>query len=96
MATWARAWTPVSVRPEPWGRTVSPVMRGWLRRAFPGRWEGWAGSASREGGAVVGEDGLPEGHRMLLDGNTVSAKRWLGIAERWYTLQSSDHVNVPS
>ena len=29
VATWARAWTPVSVRPEPWGRTVSPVMR-WM------------------------------------------------------------------
>ena len=29
LATWARAWTPASVRPEPWGRTRSPVVR-WM------------------------------------------------------------------
>ena len=29
LATWARAWTPASVRPEPWGRTRSPTVR-WM------------------------------------------------------------------
>ncbi len=36
LATWPRAWTPASVRPEPCGRTSSPVIR--LRAAASVPW----------------------------------------------------------
>src|SRR5579872_2622080 len=35
VATWARAWTPASVRPEPCGKTFSPVTRPIAEASVP-------------------------------------------------------------
>ena len=78
VATWPRACTPASVRPEPWGKTFSPVTRSMAEASVP-----WIVAApgldlpSGELRAVIGQDQFEIAHAIVwsLPGWRLSSNR---------------------